>query len=857
MNFAAQLPEAHEYAVGSWGQSNNNPRGLLSEALPEGPHLLGVNGRDLTVSDLNGLSGAGSVVNIAETIAAGTWVGAELRVIHPVYGQAHCPAYVGKATVTGSTASTLIVTWDVNPVTPVADGGGLADFAAANTINYLAHLYQNGSRIIFGGAPLPPEVTAGVQYFVVNRTANTFQISLTLGGAPLAFTAVGPGAASLPQLGIYLHYPDGRGLSFSHIRVLTPYLPEITGGYPAGVPAVPNRTFPASITSYEDAGLFLDFTFNEGVDGYGVSNSGGTVTYAADRVTDSSLALLTNVLKGGYIQVGGQLRQIASNTATAILLTVNWTVTPSAATEYEAFVPHYRDNPHSRTVGFGFRYPSNHSQPGYLAPNGSQATTYNRPRARLTPSYVPVSGTGAAAVPEYRMGQMVEMAWQLSSRIGRRLNVVHLAVDSSSLIHASLLGGATTSNLPVGWWTTAITRDWLIDSATSLAARFRKMLLTMAPAALVAESNTRTLRYLGEAAFQGESETLTIGRNIYHKLLATIHGWLRTIIKTAGYSYYPNAADMPVVHASLNPAWQAVDDVTGGLVQTAIDDWTAADPAALTIDVSDSPTQGLDPAHFNGLGEFRNGDLSGGALGDLIDEFAIQAVDTTGVDIANLALSFIGATARVFSLDTTVDQSTEARVCSQFFQVARDEVLEKHTWSFATKFATLTPVTNDRTDWSFAYALPTNLARPLEVLPPTAVPALAPPGEMTPWWRNGSASGDPFEALDTMIVQTPGHRFSVERNVHNELILYTDVDQAVLRYTIRITAQLQVPMQFRIAVARKLAALIAGPLVSGETGARTAMTLEAIARMDAAAANATDANHQQLNPMPQRSPWNR
>lgn len=850
LSFASRLSEANEYLVGSWGQSNQNPKGKVLEAVPSAPHLLVQNGFDALST---ASSGGDTVLTLTEPINGGgiisptnSLVGMEVRMIRPIYGTSVCIVRTGKGTVTANSATEITVSWDVLPPSLTSTFTGGFSWAAANKISFVANPVQNGDVCVFNGTPnpLPPEISPAIRYFVVNRTANDFQISLTQGGAPVAFTPTALATQMNVGFGLSLRWLDDRGLTWPNVRVLTPWMPEAPGLYPAGVPAVPSVVFPANILTYEDAGLFLPFTFNEGIDGYGASNSGATVSYGASTLTDTSLSLLTNILKGGYVQVGAQIRQVASNTGTVITLTQPWSVVPSAQTEYEAWVPHFRDNPHSRTVGFGFRYPSNHHQPGFLG----TGFTYNRPRARLVPSYVPVTGTGNGAKPDYRFGPMFEMGWTLSARIGRRVNIVHLAADASSLVRNTLRGGSPAT---LGWWTAGIYLDWIIDTNDNLAYRFRKLLTIMAPAALLAEGNTRPLKYLGESAMQGESETLNAGKTYYGKLLTTIHSWIRTILQPQ--SYYPSPLDFPVVHAGFSDSWIAVDAAGGGYVLSAINDWTAIEPAAETYSMAGFPLQGADPAHMTGLGELMAGDAAAAALAGLIDDYVSQSVDDNEVDICNLALAMFGETAKVFSLDTRIDQSTEAAACKRFFPVARDTVLEGHSWAFATRMTPLIEVTKDteRTDWAHAYALPSNLAAPLEVLPPGAATALPgqPANEMTPFWRVPSVeTGNPKSKT--------GYLYSVERNSNRQLVLYTNVQSALLRYNIRISG-IQVPMKFKQAVARKLAALLAGAFVKGTEGVALQQRLEALARFDSGDAAAVDANRQQNLPREQSMPWDR
>lgn len=50
---------------------------------------------------------------------------------------------------------------------------------------------QNGDSVIFGAFSPNPGLVVGTQYFVVNRTSTTFQISASLGGSAIALTASG------------------------------------------------------------------------------------------------------------------------------------------------------------------------------------------------------------------------------------------------------------------------------------------------------------------------------------------------------------------------------------------------------------------------------------------------------------------------------------------------------------------------------------------------------------------------------------------------------------------------------------------------------------------------------------------
>lgn len=67
-------------------------------------------------------------------------------------------------------------------------------YLATNLVVSPAHGYAaNQSVVFYGKGTVPGGVTAGNSVFVVNPTVDTFQVSLTSGGAPIALTSTGSG----------------------------------------------------------------------------------------------------------------------------------------------------------------------------------------------------------------------------------------------------------------------------------------------------------------------------------------------------------------------------------------------------------------------------------------------------------------------------------------------------------------------------------------------------------------------------------------------------------------------------------------------------------------------------------------
>jgi hypothetical protein len=63
--------------------------------------------------------------------------------------------------------------------------------ATADTVERVAHGYVDGDEVVLYDVATTTGVVAGERYFVVNKTANDFQVSRTAGGAALAMTSDG------------------------------------------------------------------------------------------------------------------------------------------------------------------------------------------------------------------------------------------------------------------------------------------------------------------------------------------------------------------------------------------------------------------------------------------------------------------------------------------------------------------------------------------------------------------------------------------------------------------------------------------------------------------------------------------
>jgi len=95
---------------------------------------------------------------------------------------------------TASTGSALVQhSYDYNNVLFNGTDAPVTFTASTNTVNRTSHGYSNEMFITFAEITTTPEIDRNRTYWVVNATANTFQIATTKNGTPLDFTMDGSG----------------------------------------------------------------------------------------------------------------------------------------------------------------------------------------------------------------------------------------------------------------------------------------------------------------------------------------------------------------------------------------------------------------------------------------------------------------------------------------------------------------------------------------------------------------------------------------------------------------------------------------------------------------------------------------
>lgn len=187
------------------------------------------------------------------------------------------------------------------------------------------------------------------------------------------------------------------------------------------------------------------------------------------------------------------------------------------------------------------------------------------------------------------------------------------------------------------------------------------------------------------------------------------------------------------------------------------------------------------------------------------------------VEICNLALAHLGDAATVASLSPP-EGSAQAEHCARFYPIARDTLLEAHSWKFATRRETLALLDVDTFNWSYAYAEPNNALRILSILPMQAV------------------VGEEAQPFETMAGED------------GSALIYTDLDSASAVYTTVVTDTTKFSPLFIDALSRLLASYLAGPVIKGDAGKAEAKAQFQAFRIALASAVQSDANQRNVRP---------
>jgi hypothetical protein len=173
----------------------------------------------------------------------------------------------------------------------------------------------------------------------------------------------------------------------------------------------------------------------------------------------------------------------------------------------------------------------------------------------------------------------------------------------------------------------------------------------------------------------------------------------------------------------------------------------------------------------------------------------------------------LGDDATVASLDPP-EGSAQADHCARFYPLARDLMLDAHRWGFTTRRASLALLSAAApSSWRYAYAVPGDALNFISVLAPDV-----PDDNNTVRLAFDGAGRVLLDALGAYAPQP----YVTETLADGTPVLYTNQENAILRYTTRVTDSSLFPPTFVQGLAMRLASMLAGPVLKGETGIKAA-----------------------------------
>lgn len=214
------------------------------------------------------------------------------------------------------------------------------------------------------------------------------------------------------------------------------------------------------------------------------------------------------------------------------------------------------------------------------------------------------------------------------------------------------------------------------------------------------------------------------------------------------------------------------------------------------------------------------------------------------VDICNLALALLGDEATVSSIYPP-DGSAQAAHCARFYPIARDALLEMHTWGFATTRVALALTTSITSAWQYAYSPPSNVLNYLEILDPAVV------DEYTVGVQSANTS---LGASNIGIGNYVPQAYEIEKDAQGNSVLLTNLPNAVLRYTMSVNDPTKFSPLFTEALSALLASKLAGPMLKGAAGRAAAQDMMKLFAGWMAKATESDANDRRLR-LTLGAPW--
>lgn len=218
------------------------------------------------------------------------------------------------------------------------------------------------------------------------------------------------------------------------------------------------------------------------------------------------------------------------------------------------------------------------------------------------------------------------------------------------------------------------------------------------------------------------------------------------------------------------------------------------------------------------------------------------------VDICNLALGHLGDNATVASIDPP-EGSAQAEHCARFYPIARDSLLEMAYWNFAMRRVALPQLQMNWPEYKYAYGVPSDVLNVVSVMAADAADDYSTrfvPTD-TPFWSHNYS---PVIAAGRYVPQP----FTIETQPDGTSILFTNMENAVMRYSAYVRDTTQFSPLFVVTLSHYLASYLAGPILKGDMGAAEAKRQLQLAVGYQQQAEVSDAN-QRKSTLEHIVPW--
>lgn len=448
---------------------------------------------------------------------------------------------------------------------------------------------------------------------------------------------------------------------------------------------------------------------------------------------------------------------------------------------------------------------------------------FNYPNHHATPRpYQAFDGPGEIAIKP-QIGFHSGLALKMHEYTGETMHVAVCAVTATSIGHKEIYP-STTAPTAHSWLDAGQHKSWSAGESNNCFARLEDVLDA---AKLAFEADGDTGECVGVFWLQGEEDAKHEQlANNYENSCRKLRSSVRKAIKDRALTTL-DQENIPFIHPKITTASSRVYNAT---VNTAIEALAEEDPYTRTFEVS---TFALDaglspPVHYSGVGMTSMETSAYDAWRD------VQRSGSSEVDVCNLALANIGDKADITSINPS-DGSRQADLCARYYPLARDLLLERHRWDFTIRQTALTALTTTRTEWDYAYRLPTDFSGAIAIL---------------------AKDSTDDQIVEGVPLPQP---FAIEADKNFDLVMYTDMGDAQLRYTAKTTDSSKFSQSFIHALSWRLASMLAGALIKGDVGAQAVQSATQMAEFYASRAAAHDSRTTRDKPVvdANTTPWDR